>query len=165
MQFPSAPGYQPMPYQPTFQPAPPPVPARTPGSVTTASVLLYVFAGFSLIAAMIMAAGGALGSSASDIPIAGMYAGRVALFGFGGAVLLVLLAAADIVLGVVLSRGRRWAQVGTVVLAVIVAVVSLASPLAPLCIVSALVLVVLVTAPRTARRHFASSKSGVAVAR
>jgi len=159
MRTPSAPGYQPMPYQPAFQPA------RTPGPVTAASVLLYVFSGFSLLGAMVMAAGGAIGSSASDVPIAGMYAGRVALFGFGGAVLLVLLAAADIVLAICLSRGRRWAQIGTVALSVLVALVSLASPLAPLCIVAGLVMIVLVTAPGTARRHFASSTSGVAVAR
>jgi hypothetical protein len=138
---------------PAFQPAPP---ARTPGPVTAASVLLYVYSGIGLLGAAVLAAGGAISSSASDVPIAGMYASRVAFYGFGGAALLVLLAATDIVLAVVLSRGRRWAQLATVGLSALVALVSLASPLAPVCIAAALALVVLVLVPRTARRHFAT---------
>jgi hypothetical protein len=90
------------------------------------------------------------------VPVAGMYAQRVVVVGFGGAALLVLLAAADIVLAIFLSRGRRWAQVGTVALSVVVGLVSLASPLGPLCVLASIALVVLVLAPRGARRHFAT---------
>ena len=151
MRTPAIPGqHAPMPY-PMVQPG---VAVRVPGAVTAAAVLLYVYAGVGLVGAMVMAAGGALGSSASDVPIAGEYADRVVLVGFGGAALLVFLAAADIVLGVCLSRGRRWAQVGTIGLSAVVALVSLMSPFAPLCVVAALVLVVLVLAPGTSRRHF-----------
>jgi hypothetical protein len=142
-----------MPPRATFQPA---LPARTPGPVTAASVLLYVYSGISLLGAVVLAAVGALGSSASDVPIAGMYAGRVAFYGFGGAALLVLLATVDIVLGVLLTRGRKWARLGTIGLSVLVAAVSLAGPLAPVCIAAALVLIVLVAVPPTARRHFAT---------
>ncbi len=169
MHYPSAPGYQSMPYQPMFQPGPPPGPVHAPGPVTTVSVLLYVFAGFSLIGAMIMAVGGALGSwvgdtpvvgmfTVSDVPGVGMYTDRAVLVGFGGAVLLALLATADIVLGIGLSRGRRWARFGTVALSVVVALGSLATPFGPFCVIAGLVLSVLVTAPRTTRRFFASRR-------
>jgi hypothetical protein len=149
--------FHPMPPQAAFPPAPP---ARTPGPVKAASVLLYVYSGVGLLGALVLAAGGAISSSASDVPIAGMYASRVAFYGFGGAALLALLAAVDIVLGVVLARGRRWAQLSTVGLSAVVGVVSLASPLAPVCIAAALAVIVLVVVPRTARRHFATSGSG-----
>lgn len=161
--------YQPMPYQPMFQPMPPPGPVHAPGPVTTVSVLLYIFSGFSLIGAIILAAGGALGSwvstrtvtgnyTVSDVPGVETYTDRVMLLGFGGAVLLVLLATADIVLGICLSRGRRWAQLGTVALSVVIALASLATPLAPLCVIAGILLIVLITAPRTARRYFASRR-------
>lgn len=151
MRHPAVPGYHtPMPY-PMVRSG---VVVRAPGPVTAAAVLLYVYAGVGLIGAMVMAAGGALGSSASEVPIAGEYADRVVLIGFGGAALLVVLAAVDIVLGVCLSRGRRWAQVGTVGVSAVVALVSLMSPIAPLCVMAALVLVVLVLVPGTSRRHF-----------
>jgi hypothetical protein len=101
-----------------------------------------------------MAAAGMVGESASEVPLAGMYADRVVLYGFVGAAVLVLLAAADIVLGIFLTRGRRWARYGTVGVSVLVALVSLASPFGPLCVVAALALVVLVVLPGTARRHF-----------
>jgi hypothetical protein len=147
--------------QPSFMPAsgypmPQPIPVGAPGPVKAASVLLYVYSGFGLLGAVVMAAAGALGGQATDVPIAGMYAQRVVVVGFGGAALLVLLAAADIVLAIFLSRGRRWAQVGTVALSVVVGLVSLASPLGPLCVLAAIALVVLVLAPRGARRHFAT---------
>lgn len=136
-------------------PSPPAFPAtHTPGPVTAASVLLYVYSGLSVLGAVLMAAAAAIGRTAADVPVAGMYTNRVVLIGFGGAVLLVLLAAADIALGVFLSRGRRWAQLATVGLSAVVAVVSLATPLAPLCVLAALVLVVLVVVPGPARRHF-----------
>jgi hypothetical protein len=154
MRSPSTPGPH-YPVRPHAAPQPA-LPTRAPGPVTAASVLLYVYSGFGLLGAVVLSAGGALGSSASDVPVAGMYASRMAFYGFGGAALLVLLAIVDIVLAVFLTRGRRWAQVGTVGLSALIAMVSLASPLAPVCIVAALALVVLVAVPGVARRHFAT---------
>lgn len=129
-------------------------PSPTPGSVIAASVLLYVCAAASVLGALVLFAGGALGNSLSDIPFAGIYTTKAQVIGFGGGVALLALAAADIVLGVRLPRGARSARTATLILSAMVAVLSLASPLAPLCLITAAAVIVLVTGPRPARRHF-----------
>jgi hypothetical protein len=142
------------PYPPPPQPVPAGPPTR-PGPVTAASVLLYVYAGVALLAALVLAAGGAIGSDYTDIPILGRYAERATFIGFGGAGVLALLAVVDIVLAVQLSRRRGWARIGAVIVSVLVGLVSLTSPLAVLCLPAAGVVVLLLLAPRTTRRYYA----------
>lgn len=128
--------------------------SAAPGSVIAASVLLYVCAGAGVLGSLVLAAGGVLGNSVSDVPFASLYTTKVQVVGFGGGFALFALAAADIVLGVCLTRGAPRARTATVVLSVVVGLGALASPLGPLCLLMAAVIITLVTAPRSARRHF-----------
>jgi hypothetical protein len=132
-------------------------PTRTsaaPGPVIAAAVLLYLCAGVSVVGTLALAAGGALGNSLSGVPFAGLYTTKLQVVGFGGAVAMFVLAIADIVLGVGLTRGARRARTATVVLSIVVGLASLASPLGPLCLIMAVLVIALVMAPRSARRHF-----------
>ena len=125
-----------------------------PGPVMAASVLMYVCAGVAVLGSLVLAAGGVLGNSMSDVPLASLYTTKVQLIGFGGGFALVVLAIADVALGVGLVRGAPRARTATVVLSTVVGLGGLASPAGPLCLVTAAVVVTLVTAPRSARRHF-----------
>jgi hypothetical protein len=129
-------------------------PATAPGPVIAASVLLYLCAGVSVVGTLGLAAGGALGDSLSDVPFAGVYTTKLQVVGFGGAFAMFVLAIADIVLGVGLTRGAPRARTATVLLSIVVGLVSLASPLGPLCLVMAALVIGLVMGPRSARRHF-----------
>lgn len=134
-------------------PSPTRLPA-TPGPVITAAVLLYVCAGVGVLGSLVLAAGGVLGNSMSDVPFAGLYTTKVQAVGFGGGFALFALAIADVVLGVCLTRGAPKARTVTVVLSIVVGLAALASPVGPLCLVMAVVIIALVTGPRSARHHF-----------
>lgn len=125
-----------------------------PGPVIAASVLLYVCAGAGVLGSLVLGAGGVLGNSLSDVPLAGLYTTKVQLVGFGGGFALFVLAIADVVLGVGLTRGAPRARTATVALSVVVGLAGLASPVGPLCLVMAAAIIALVTGPRSARRHF-----------
>ncbi len=140
-----------------------PAQAGPPGPVMTVSVLLYVFAGLSVLAALVLAAGGALGAAMSDVPVADRYGGRIALVGIGGAALMIALAGVDIVLGISLWKGRRWARTVTIGLAAVSVLVAMAAGPGGLVIDLAVagLLVVLLTAPTSTRQFFASAQGSL----
>ena len=143
-------------HAPMYQPVPP-SPTGPPGPVAAVAVMLYVLAGCTVIAAALMGVGGAVVNRGSDLPLVGEQAGDLALIGFGGAALLMLLAAADIVLGVYLWKGRTWAKRGVIAVGALIVLLTLASGAAPIAVLSVLVAMlftILLLAPRTAKTYF-----------
>lgn len=134
---------------------------QPPRSVTTVSVLLFMFAPVTIFAAIVLGLAGAVGHAGSGIPILGLYASHLAVIGIGGAVVLVALAITDIVLGIFLRKGRNWARLTTVVVAVLTVLAALASAnpvVIGLFVVVAVVLSGLLVGPGKARSFFRQAR-------
>ncbi|MFB9909462.1 hypothetical protein [Allokutzneria oryzae] len=120
-------------------------------------MLLFVFSGITMLTALVLGLGAMLGSVISEIPVAGFYASQLTVLGVNGAALLVPLAALDIVLGVCVARGVRWAWLATIVLSVVLVTLSVTSatpPIIVMVVVAASVVVGLLTVPSSSRSYF-----------
>ena len=129
---------------------------KTPGAVTATAILLFVFSGLTFLAAVLLGLGTMLSSAVSEIPLVGFYTTKLTFFGVGGLALLVPLALLDVLLGVFLLRGARWARMVTIVVAVVLVLLSLVGGgLVVLFVVCGAVVVGLLTVPAGSRAFFA----------
>lgn len=150
------PPWEPQPYRPPLGPVPF-VQAGPPGPVIGVSVLLYVLAGLSVLVAAVGGVVGAVSRELSEIDPT-RWTGAIAAYSSGGAALLVLLAVLDIVLGVFLWKGRRWAMITPLVVTGLTIVLAFRVPFPAwiaLNVVIGSLIVVLLMAPPASRAHFA----------
>ncbi|WP_143261861.1 hypothetical protein [Allokutzneria sp. NRRL B-24872] len=132
-------------------------PRAVPGAVTATAIVLFVLSGLTVFAAVLFGLGAMLSSAVSELPLVGFYTTKLTLLGVSGAALLVPLALLDIVLGLFLMRGARWARLMTVVIAAVLVLSSLFSATPPvilLFVAVAGVIVGLVTLPSASRAFF-----------
>jgi hypothetical protein len=99
---------------PPNMPPPPPgygaVPQRLPSQVSTASILLFIAGGFSVLGGLLLLALGSIG----------------AIFAVVGVIVLIV-GAAEIWIGVALRQLKSWARVAAIAIAGVVAVLDLVS--------------------------------------
>ncbi|WP_344874167.1 hypothetical protein [Allokutzneria multivorans] len=132
-------------------------PRAVPGAVTATAIVLFVLSGLTVFMAVLFGLGAMLSSAVSELPLVGFYTTKLTLLGVSGAALLVPLALLDIVLGLFLMRGARWARLMTIVIAVVLVLSSLFSATPPvilLFVAVAGVIVGLVTLPSASRAFF-----------
>ncbi|GAA4003552.1 hypothetical protein GCM10022247_25560 [Allokutzneria multivorans] len=125
--------------------------------MTATAIVLFVLSGLTVFMAVLFGLGAMLSSAVSELPLVGFYTTKLTLLGVSGAALLVPLALLDIVLGLFLMRGARWARLMTIVIAVVLVLSSLFSATPPvilLFVAVAGVIVGLVTLPSASRAFF-----------
>lgn len=150
------PPWEPEPYRPPPGSGPP-VLRGPPGPVAAVSVLLYVLAALSVLVAAVGAVVGVVSRELSELDPT-RWTDVIAAYASGGAGLLVLLAVLDIVLGIFLWKGRRWAMITTLVVAGLMILLAFRVPFPAwiaLNVVVGSLIVVLLMAPPASRAHFA----------
>ena len=133
---------------------------QTPGAVTAVAILLFVLSGLTFLAAVVLGLGAMLSGAVSEIPFVGFYTTKLTFLGVSGAALLVPLGLLDIVLGLFLMRGARWAQLVAIAVAVVLVLSSLVSGTPPVILVFVVVgavVVGLLTVPSGSRAYFSRS--------